>query len=305
MSNQLKSAEQPCTTEAEGLPLVAMVIQPRIAELGGFAVRRVLPTRQKRMVGPWIFFDEMGPAQFAPGAGVNVAPHPHIGLATVTYLFDGEILHRDSLGSKQLIRPGDINLMVAGRGVVHSERERAEVTAVEHSVHGLQLWLALPQEEETSDPAFYHVAAADIPDAVAEGVKLRVLMGSAYGVTSPVPTFSETLYIEAWLESGQSLQLPLTEERAVYVVSGEVELGGKPLAAQTLAVLSDNTEVRARAIKRTKIVVIGGKSLGPRYIDWNFVASDKACIEQAREDWKAQRFDKVPGDEEAFIPLPR
>lgn len=305
MSNLLNNAEQPCQGQSEGPAQVAMVIQPRVAELGGFEVRRALPTREKRMVGPWIFFDEMGPAEFAAGQGVNVAPHPHIGLATVTYLFDGEILHRDSLGSEQVIRPGDINLMVAGRGVVHSERERPETTSRAHSLHGLQLWLALPPAQETMDPAFYHVAGSDIPTTAVAGVKLRVLIGSAYGVTSPVPAYSETLYFEAWLGSGQVLQLPQVEECAIYVISGEVEAGGQVLTAQTLAVLEANTEVRVQATKRAKIVVIGGDSLGPRYIDWNFVSSDKGRIKQAREDWTAQRFARVPGDEEDYIPLPR
>lgn len=305
MSNLLHNAEQPCETRVEPMPWVSLVIQPRVAELGGFAVRRALPTREKRMVGPWIFFDEMGPVDFAPGQGVNVAPHPHIGLATVTYLFDGEILHRDSLGSEQVIRPGDVNLMVAGRGVVHSERERPEITNQAHSVHGLQLWLALPESEEMADPAFYHVAGIDLPTVAVDGVKLRVLMGSAYGVQSPVPVFSPTLYFEAWLNPGQELQLPLAQERAVYVVSGELDAGGHELSAQTLTVLGDDSELRLRALGAAKIVVIGGDSLGSRYINWNFVATDKARIEQARADWKAQRFDKVPGDETEYVPLPR
>lgn len=305
MSNLLNNAEQPCDTSLERTPWVSLVIQPRVAELGGFAVRRALPTREKRMVGPWIFFDEMGPADFSPGQGVNVAPHPHIGLATVTYLFDGEILHRDSLGSEQVILPGDINLMVAGRGVVHSEREWPEVTNRAHSVHGLQLWLALPASAESSEPAFYHLSGIDLPTVAVEGVKVRILMGSAYGVSSPVPVFSPTLYLEAWLTQGQELRLPPAQERAVYVVSGELDAGGQGLSAQTMAVLSDASDLRLRALSNAKIIVIGGDSLGERYIDWNFVATDKDLIEQARADWVAQRFAKVPGDEHDYVPLPR
>src|SRR5690554_2036522 len=187
---------------------IELLIEPRDTDLGGFSVRRLLPTRQHRMVGPWIFFDHMGPAEFAPGEGINVRPHPHINLATVTYLFEGEILHRDSLGSLQAIRPGDINLMVAGRGIVHSERERPEVTAVPHRLHGLQLWFALPEADEEVEPAFLHYPSADIPRVDVDGVPVRVMMGAAYGVTSSVRTYAGALYVEAHLKPGQKLVLP-------------------------------------------------------------------------------------------------
>ena len=213
MSNLTADLQQQCDARpCDGLELL---IQPRDKDLGGFSVRRVLPTRERTMVGPWIFFDHMGPAEFPAGTGINVRPHPHINIATVTYLFEGEILHRDSLGSLQGIGPGDINLMVAGRGIVHSERERPEVTAQAHQLHGLQLWLALPEEDEEVKPAFHHYPAADIPALEVDGVPLRVMMGSAYGVTSPVRVFAETLYVEAHLQPGQSIVLPGAAERAV------------------------------------------------------------------------------------------
>lgn len=302
-----KNSEQiahPGSGTAVQCDAIALTITPRIADLGEFSVRRLLPTKTLKTVGPWIFFDEMGPAEFAPGTGIAVRPHPHIGLATVTYLFDGEILHRDSLGSLQAIRPGDVNLMVAGSGIVHSERERPEVTAVPHKLHGLQLWLALPQEQEEIAPAFYHVPQAQIPAFNLNGVQVRVMMGSAYGVISPVPVFSETLYIEAFLQPGQQLSLPDTAERALYLVSGQVKIGDTELALQTLTVLQDKTAVVVEAVTAARIALIGGAAIGPRFINWNFVSSSKARLEQAIQDWQAGKFPKVPGDESEFIPYP-
>jgi hypothetical protein len=284
--------------------VITLTIAPRIADLGEFSVRRLLPSKTLKTVGPWIFFDEMGPAEFAPGSGIAVRPHPHIGLATVTYLFEGEILHRDSLGCLQAIRPGDVNLMVAGSGIVHSERERTEVTAVAHRLHGLQLWLALPQEQEEIAPAFYHVPQAQIPALDINGVQLRVIMGSAYGVTSPVPVFSETLYIEAFLQPGQQLRLPETSERALYLVSGQVKICGTELGLQTLTVLQDTAGIVLEAVTAARIALIGGAAIGPRFINWNFVSSSKARLEQAIHDWQAGKFPKVPGDESEFIPYP-
>lgn len=302
-----KNSEQPAkpnsgtTTSGD---VIALTIPPRIADLGEFSVRRLLPTKTLKTVGPWIFFDEMGPAEFAPGAGIAVRPHPHIGLATVTYLFEGEILHRDSLGSLQAIRPGDVNLMVAGSGIVHSERERPEVTAVAHKLHGLQLWLALPQEQEETAPAFYHIPQAQIPAFNLNGVQVSVIMGSAYGVTSPVPVFSETLYIEAFLQPGQQLILPDTAERALYLVSGQVKIRDIELGLQTLTVLQDKTGVVVEAVSSARIALIGGAAIGPRFINWNFVSSSKERLEQAIQDWKEGKFPKVPGDESEFIPYP-
>lgn len=303
MSILSEKLEQDCEA-AETCTAIELIIQPRDKDLGGFSVRRVLPTARRKLVGPWIFFDHMGPADFPAGKGINVRPHPHINLATVTYLFEGEMLHRDSLGSVQAIRPGDINLMLAGRGIVHSERERPEVTAVPHRVHGLQLWLALPEALEEVEPAFYHYPAADIPALEVDAVPLRVMMGSAYGVTSPVKTFAETLYVEAHLQAGQRITLPDAEERAVYVASGALMARDTHIPEHAMAVFAAEPGIVLEAVQESRIAIIGGEPLGQRFIDWNFVSSRKARIEQARDDWKAGRFPKVPGDEEEFIPLP-
>lgn len=293
---------------------VSRLIQGRSKDLGGFQVRRLLPVAGQQMVGPWIFFDHMGPAHFAAGDGIKVRPHPHINLATVTYLFSGEMLHRDSLGSEQVIQPGAINLMVAGSGIVHIERERPEVTAQPHELHGLQLWLALPDTMEEIAPAFYHVAAADIP-AVRCGesgdVSVRVLIGSAYGVTSPVPQFARTLYVEALLQTGQTLELPEADERALYVASGAVSIDAPHAATSTprcinageLAILA-STPLQICASEPSRIALIGGEPVGKRYIDWNFVSSRPERIAQAKADWQQGRFAKVPGDDAEFIPLP-
>lgn len=299
----LDGLEQDCTA-AGNCPAIELIIRPRDKDLGGFSVRRTLPTAQRKLVGPWIFFDHMGPATFPAGQGINVRPHPHVNLATVTYLFDGEILHRDSLGSVQAIRPGDINLMVAGRGIVHSERERPAVTATEHRLHGLQLWLALPDADEEVEPAFHHYAAADIPTTTIDGVPVRVMMGSAFGLTSPVRTFAETLYVEAHLRPGQTLALPEADERAVYVAQGSLTAGGTAIPEHAMAVFTDAAGVVLQATAESRIALIGGEHLGPRFIDWNFVSSRKTRIETAKDDWRAGRFPKVPGDEDEFIPLP-
>ncbi|GGX68672.1 pirin family protein [Saccharospirillum salsuginis] len=304
MSNMAKSVFQDCDQVEPSCTAIDRILEPRMSDLGGFSVRRLLPTRQQKKVGPWIFFDHMGPAEFPPGEGINVRPHPHIGLATVTYLFEGEMLHRDSLGTVQTIRPGDVNLMLAGRGIVHSERERPEALSNTRTQHGLQLWLALPKDKEESAPAFYHYPDADIPRVDVKGVPVRVMIGRAYGAVSPVKTFADTLYIEARLAKGQRLMLPEAQERAVYVVQGELKARDIALPAQSMAVLSDETGVKVEAVEDTWIAVIGGEALTRRYIDWNFVSSRKERIDQAREDWRAGRFDKVPGDEEEFIPLP-
>lgn len=283
---------------------IKRVIEPREKDLVGFSVRRILPIVEQKMIGPWIFFDHMGPAEFKAGHGINVRPHPHINLATVTYLFEGEIYHRDSLGSSEPILPGDVNLMVAGKGIVHSERERDEVKNTDHTLDGLQLWMALPEADEEIDPAFYHYDSNEIPALEVDNVPIRVLIGNAYGIDSPVKTFAETLYIEAKLNQGQSLLLPNTEERGLYVVNGSIEIENQTIERFHMAVL-ENQEVRITATKdNTQIALIGGENIGPRFIDWNFVSSRKERIEQAKDDWRAQRFAKVPGDEEEFIALP-
>lgn len=303
MSNATSALEQECDI-AEGCGAIELIIQPRDKDLGGFSVRRVLPTVARKQVGPWIFFDHMGPAELPAGPGINVRPHPHVNLATVTYLFEGEMLHRDSLGSEQVIRPGDLNLMVAGHGIVHSERQRPEVTAHPQRIHGLQLWLALPEAMEECNPALLHYASADLPRTSVDGVSLRVMMGSGYGLTSPVRTFAETLYVEAELEAGQRITLPDAEERAVYVASGQMTARDTELDAHSMAVFSAEPSVVLEAAQPSRIAIIGGERLGPRFMEWNFVSSRRERVEQAKADWKAGRFPKVPGDEEEFIPLP-
>lgn len=290
---------------------IDLVIEPAEKDLGEFTVRRALPDARRRMVGPWLFFDHMGPAVFAPGEGVSVRPHPHINLATVTYLFEGEILHRDSLGSVQAIRPGDLNLMVAGKGIVHSERERPEVNAVEHGLHGLQLWLALPEEYEEVEPAFYHYPSDVLPAVDVNGVAVRVMIGTAYGQTSPTKTYADTLYVEADLKKGQTLVLPEADERALYLVGGQVEAraaGGNGESTRlekfNLAVLKENTDVEITALEDSRLALVGGENVGPRHLFWNFASSSKERMDQAGQDWKDGKFPKVPGDEVEFIPLP-
>jgi len=290
------------TTAHDG---VIDLLTARERPLDGLAVRRLLPAARRKTVGPWIFLDHMGPARFAPGDGINVRPHPHIGLATVTYLFEGEILHRDSLGHAQTITPGDINLMVAGRGITHSERERPEVRDRVHRLHGLQLWLALPEEDEDCTPAFFHYDASDLPRTTINGVNVRVMMGAAWGLQSPVPPYAGALYAEAHMAPGQTLRLPQAPELALYAASGTLTAGGTGLPEHALAVVDGPAGVVIRATTDARIALIGGQPIGRRFIDWNFVASTKERIEHAREDWQAQRFPKVVGDEVEFIPLPR
>ena len=302
MNSLTADFQQNCN--AEPCSEVELLIQTRDKDLGDFSVRRALPATERIMVGPWIFFDHMGPADFPAGTGINVRPHPHINIATVSYLFEGEILHRDSLGNLQAIRPGDINLMVAGRGIVHSERERSEITAQPHRLHGLQLWLALPEEDQEVEPAFHHYPSTDIPTTMVAGVSLRVMMGTAYGLTSPVKVFADTLYVEAQLQAGQSIIIPDAEERAVYVASGRLQLHDTHIPEHCMAVFSSAEEISLEASTESRIAIIGGEKMGRRYIEWNFVSSRKDRIVSAKEDWRAGRFPKVPGDEREFIPLP-
>lgn len=303
MSLRTTTIELPCQT-SPGCATIEVVIEPVDRDLGGFSVRRALPSRERRMVGPWVFFDHMGPAEFPAGEGISVRPHPHINIATVTYLFEGEILHRDSVGSEAAIRPGDINLMIAGSGIVHSERERPEVTAVAHRLHGLQLWLALPAADEEMNPAFIHYPAATIPTVHVDGVPVRVMMGSAYGLTSPVRTFAETLYLEAQMQPGQTLTLPASPERAVYVADGSIMIGDTAVAGGQMAVCMPDAAVHLRAESASRIAVIGGEPLGRRHMEWNYVSSRKARVAQAKADWQDGRFALVPGDDTEFIPYP-
>lgn len=278
-------------------------ISPHEKDLGGFSVRRSVPQVGTKSIGPWVFFDHFGPAEFAPGDGINVRPHPHINLATVSYLFEGEIYHRDSLGSDLIIHPGAINLMVAGRGITHSERTRDELRAKGYKLHGLQLWHALPEKDEEIEPAFYHTPADEIPETEIDGVKIRVMMGKAFGLSSPVKTFSPILYAEAEMPAGSELDIPVADEIGVYVVKGTVKIDGENSPLFTMSVLSPEA-AKITAETDARLAIIGGSPLGKRYIDWNFVSSRKERIEQAKEDWKAGRFDTVPGDSEEFIPLP-
>lgn len=292
---------------------IQQVIKSRARDIGGFSVRRLLPTARLRNIGPWVFLDHLGPTQLAAGEEFNVLPHPHIGLATVTYLFAGEMLHRDSLATEQLITPGAINLMYAGSGIVHSERQRPETAAQDRELHGLQLWFALPEELEQMPPAFYHYPSEAIPATEIDGVKVRLLIGKAYGLESPVHTVSETLYAEAFLAQGQSLELPASEELAVYVVSGELTAKDETLTAHSLVAFdtqnaakdSDvNSSIKITAQQDSQIAILGGKPVGRRYMEWNFVASNRELLEQAKANWQAGKFAKVPGDEEEFVPLP-
>ena len=251
-----------------------------------------------------MFFDHFGPVDFDLGRGIDVRPHPHINLATVTFLFDGEILHRDSLGSEQTISPGAINLMIAGKGIVHSERERPAVRASRHTVHGLQLWLGLPEACEEVHPEFLHYAADEIPSKVVDGVRVTVMMGSAYDLESPVRTFVDTRYIEASFLAGQHLALPEVGELALYVVSGRVAVGDDEIGAHTMAVLGRGARSPVRAIADAHVVLIGGEPIGERFIEWNFVSSRRDRIEQAKQDWRDGRFPIIPGDRDEFIPLP-
>lgn len=288
------------TNNAAGIELV---IKPRERDLGEFTVRRVLPNSRRRMVGPFIFFDHMGPAEFPPGKGVAVRPHPHIGIATITYLFEGEIMHRDSLGFEQAIRPGAVNLMTAGRGIVHSERAGDDLDETSR-LHGIQSWIALPLEDEEREPAFSHFPGAGLPELNIDGSTVRVIMGTWGGETSPVTTYSETLYLECVLPKGRSILVPReTEDLAVYVVSGNIESADDHCGPGVMLVADANASLELAAAEDSRVMVIGGAALGERHIWWNFVSSSRERIDQAGDDWREGRFDKVPGDDE-FIPLP-
>ena len=272
---------------------------------GGFLVRRLLPAAARRSVGPFVFFDHFGPVTEHPEDQHDVRLHPHIGLATVTYLFEGAMTHRDSLGSVQEIRPGAINWMTAGRGIVHSERKPEALKSSSYVNHGLQLWAALPRAEEEAEPSFEHTPADAIPSLQVQGAQLRVLIGEAFGARSPVKTFAPTLYLDLALPAGARFELPaLAAERAVYPVDGNLRIDGVPCPAHTMAVLDGGKAVMLEADAPVRLALIGGDALdGPRYLAWNFVSSRRERLQQAADDWAAQRFDPVPGETE-FIPLP-
>jgi redox-sensitive bicupin YhaK (pirin superfamily) len=286
---------------------VAHFFKPHEKDIGGgFRVRRVLPAAAKQAVGPFIFFDHFGPIEAPAEANHDVRPHPHIGLATVTYLYEGAIEHRDSVGSVQRIEPGAINWMTAGSGIVHSERTPSDLAGKPRRSHGLQLWAALPRAHEEDAPSFAHTPAAAIPEARLDGALVRVLIGSAFGLRSPVATFSETLYLDIALDAGRAIELDqLPQEAAIYPVTGEIAIDGELLAPNTMAYLEPGSGASVYAAAGAQFVVIGGAPLdGQRHLYWNFVSSSKERIARAAEDWEQQRFDKVPGETE-FIPLPK
>ena len=285
-------------------PAIERILSGRKRDIGGFSVERLLPAAQ-RHVGPFVFFDHMGPAQLAPGQGMDVRPHPHINLATVTYLFEGEIVHRDSVGSLQPIRPGAINWMTAGRGIVHSERTSPELRKTGTRVHGLQLWVGLPKDKEEVAPDFTHYPADSLPELEDGGVRVRVLAGSAYGQTSPVRTLSPLFYVEARIPAGEEVPVPAGyEERAAYIVEGVVGCGQQRIESSKMVVFAAGSSPVLRAQTDARLVMIGGAPLdGERYLWWNFVSSSRDRIEQAKRDWKERRFAQVPGETEV-IPLP-
>jgi redox-sensitive bicupin YhaK (pirin superfamily) len=299
------SAEEPEAKRPPACRALETVIVPRPRDLGGFEVRRVLPSAELHNVGSFVFFDQMGPAELAAGSGIDVRPHPHIGLATVTYLFAGTIVHRDSLGSVQAIEPGAVNWMTAGRGIVHSERSDHELRKQRQKLYGIQIWVALPRRHEEADPDFTHYATESLPLVEGEGKSVRVIAGSLCGKASPVKTFSKLFYGDAVCRPGAALSLDNEhEERAIYLLEGTVEIAGQAFEPGRLLAFSCGDEITIKALSAARLLLLGGEPLdAPRHVWWNFVSSSRDRIEQAKADWKAGRFAPVPGDSE-FIPLP-
>jgi redox-sensitive bicupin YhaK (pirin superfamily) len=290
---------------------VETVIVPRARDIGGFEVRRALPAPGRRMVGPFIFFDQMGPAEFLTGQGIDVRPHPHVGLATVTYLFRGEVLHRDSLGTKQVIHPGAVNWMVAGRGITHSERTAPEVRERPHELFGIQTWVALPEAHEDEAPSFSHHARHDLPELADGGATMRLILGHAYGERAPAIVFSDTFYVDLALSPGASAPLPDDhEDRGLYVVEGEVVVAGDRFEAGRMLVFRPGDRITLVGGEHgCRLIALGGATLGPRFIWWNFVASSSERIEAAKDAWRKAnwgkgRFDLPPDDHDEFIPAP-
>jgi redox-sensitive bicupin YhaK (pirin superfamily) len=285
--------------------MIEMVIEARRKDLGGFEVGRILPFMKRRMVGPFIFLDHMGPADFQPGQGVDVRPHPHIGLSTVTYLFEGELIHKDSLGSDQGIRPGELNWMTAGRGITHSERTETLRRETGARMHGMQAWVALPQEWEEIEPSFNHHPGADMPAYEGDGLYARLIAGEAYGASSKVQTLSPLFYVH-W-EMGADVKTTPPKgytERALYVAKGSIEIGDRVIRAGQMAVLEKTAEPVVRSLEPSTVMLLGGEPIGPRHIWWNFVSSSQSRIEDAKADWKAGRMKLPVGDDHEFIPLP-
>jgi redox-sensitive bicupin YhaK (pirin superfamily) len=298
-------AKDPQAGDALACRAIETVIVPRARDLGGFEVRRALPSARRQMVGPFIFWDQMGPAEFLLGQGVDVRPHPHIGLATVTYLFDGEIIHRDSLGTRLPIRPGALNLMSAGKGIVHSERTSAEARSLGAKLFGIQAWVALPHSHEETEPSFVHYGEDRLPVIADSGVKARLIAGEAFGGRSPVETPMAMIYADVALDAGATAPFDAAyEERGIYTVSGEIEIAGDRFGAGQLLVFKPGDRITVRAVTPARMMFLGGAPMdGPRYIWWNFVSSRQDRIEQAKADWSEARFDSVPGETE-FAPLP-
>jgi hypothetical protein len=297
-------AENPFCPPPDG---VEMVLLPRAHDVGGFEVRRALPAHERQMVGPFIFFDQMGPGEFLAGSGLDVRPHPHIGLATMTYLFEGEILHRDSLGSRQSIVPGDVNWMTAGRGIAHSERTEPALRLHSNRLFGIQSWIALPKETEETAPAFAHHRGTSLPLLEDGGTQLRLIAGTGWGLTAPVVVSSPLFYADAVLAAGAAVPLPDEhEERGAYVVQGSVEVVGTRFEAGRMLLFRAGDRLALHAGPQgARLLLLGGAAMeGPRFLFWNFVASSRERIEQARADWQTGRFGKVPGDEAEFTPVP-
>ncbi len=286
--------------------LIELTLLPATHDIGGFKVHRTLPHRERTMVGPFLFFDQMGPAHLPPGQGIDVRPHPHINLATVTYLFDGAIGHRDSLGTEIVIRPGAVNLMTAGHGIVHSERSPGDERADGPALSGIQTWLALPDEREEIDPAFEHVPAGDLPIVEGGGVNARVIMGSLWGKSAPTTTYAGTIYADIALAAGASVPIDAdADERAIYLVEGDAVLEGVPLEPQKLYVLRPGIAATLRTTGGARAMLAGGDAFKtPRHVWWNFVSSSRERIEEARRAWMAREFPVVPGDEIEWIPIP-
>jgi redox-sensitive bicupin YhaK (pirin superfamily) len=298
--------QDPIPGDKRSCDAIEHVIVPRARDLGGFEVRRALPSAKKQMVGPFIFFDQMGPAEFLIGGGIDVRPHPHIGLATVTYLFEGEVFHRDSLGTAQAIRPGELNLMTAGRGIVHSERETSAAKATTRRLFGIQAWAALPKSHEETTPVFAHHGRDDLPRIEGEGKRVRLIIGAMFGRRSPVFYPHDCVYAEAVLAPGAVLPLdPDYDERGVYIASGEIDVAGESFQAGRLLTFRPGDRISIIATAQSRLMLLGGEPMdGPRHIWWNFVSSSKERIEQAAEEWRQRRYPLVPGDEKEFIPLP-
>jgi len=286
--------------------LIDRIITPTTHDLGGFKVHRTLPSKPHQMVGPFIFFDQMGPAHLDIGTGIDVRPHPHINLSTVTYLFAGAIDHRDSLGTFARIEPGAVNLMTAGHGIAHSERSPGDERAHGPELSGIQTWIAMPEDKEEIDPAFEHVAKAELPLIEAHGATARIIMGELWGQRAPTTTYAETIYADILLAPGASMPIDAgADERAVYLAIGEAEIDGMPMAINTLYVLKPGVAMTLRSAGGGRVMLCGGEAFTTeRHVWWNFVSSRKDRIQQAKEDWKAGRFAKVPGDEKEFIPIP-